>query len=130
MRTLWIAMLASVGGYFVLTLFLHRSENASPNVTLSLVLAVIGFFAILISLPLKSRFLNRAAEQQQVSLVQQGYLLAWAVTDVAALLGLLDFFATNDRYYYISFLIAGCGQLLNFPKREHVENASFRSSIV
>ena len=129
MRTLWIAMLLSVGAYFVLTLFLHRSEHARPNGTLSLILAVISFSAILISLPLKSRFLNRAVEQQQVSLVQQGYILAWAVTEVAALLGLLDFLATNDRYYYIFFLIAACGQLLQFPKREHVENASLKSSI-
>ena len=129
MRTLWIAMLLSIGAYFVFTFFLHRSENARPNVTLSLILAVISFSAILISLPLKNRFLNRAVEQQQVSLVQQGYLLAWAVTEVPALMGLLDFLATNDRYYYIFFLIAGCGQLLNFPKREHVENASFKSSI-
>jgi len=128
-RTLWIAMLFSVGAYFVLTLFLHRPEDARPNGTLSLILAVMGFSAILISLPLKSRFLNRAVEQQQVSLVQQGYIVAWAVTEVAALMGLLDFFATNDRYYYIFFLIAGCGQLLHFPKREHIENASFKSSI-
>ena len=129
LRTLWIAMLMSVGAYFVLTLFLHRSEDVGPNGTLSLILAVISFSAILISLPLKSRFLNRAVEQQQVSLVQQGYILAWAVTEVAALMGLFDFLATNDRYYYIFFLIAGCGQLLHFPKREHIENASFKSSI-
>ena len=129
MRTLWIAMLVSIGSYYAFTLFLHRSENASPNGKLSLILGVMGFSAILISLPLKSRFLNRAVEQQQASLVQQGYLLAWAVTEVAALMGLLDFLATNDRYYYIFFLIAACGQLLNFPKREHVENASFKGSI-
>jgi hypothetical protein len=129
LRTLWIALLLSVGAYFAITLFLHRQEDARPNGTLSLILAIIGFSAILISLALKSRFLNRAVEQQQVSLVQQGYLLAWAVTEVAALMGLLDFLATNDRYYYIFFLIAGCGHLLNFPRREHVENASFKSSI-
>ena len=129
LRTLWIALLMSVGAYFVFTLFLHRSEDVRPNGILSLILAVISFSAILISLPIKSRFLNRAVEQQQVSLVQQGYIVAWAVTEVAALMGLLDFLATNDRYYYIFFLIAGCGQLLNFPKREHVVNASFKSSI-
>jgi hypothetical protein len=55
LRTLWIAMLMSVGAYFVLTLFLHRSEDARPNGILSLILAVISFSAILISLPLKSR---------------------------------------------------------------------------
>ena len=128
MRTLWIAMLLSVGAYFVLTLFLHRSEHASPNGSLSLIVAVISFSAILISLPLKSRLLNRAVEQRQVSLVQQAYILAWAVTEVAALMGLLDFVATNDRYYYIFFLVAALGQLVHFPQREHVTNALFRGS--
>jgi len=130
MRTLWIAMLLSIGGYFVVTVFLHRSEDLRPNGTLSLILFGIGVLAVLISLPLKSRSLSRAVEQQQVSLVQQGYILAWAVTEVAALMGLADFFATNDRYYYIFFLIAALGQLLHFPRREHVVNASFKSSIV
>lgn len=130
LRTLWIALLLSLGAYFVLTFFLHRPDNVRPTGSLSIILAVVAFSATLISIPLKSRFLNRATEQQQVSLVQQGYILAWAVTEVAALMGLLDFVATHDRYYYIFFLIAGCGQLLHFPKREHVENASFKSSVI
>ena len=129
MRTLWIAMLLSIGVYYGLTLFLHRPQEVRPGRSLSLILAVMAVSATLISLLLKSRLLSRAIEQQQGSMVQQGYILAWAVTEVPALMGLLDFLATNDRYYHIFFLIAGCGQLLHFPKREHVENASFKSSI-
>jgi len=130
MRTLWVAMLLSIGSYFVFTLFLHRSEDLRPNATLSLILAGVAVSAILISLPLKSRLLSKAAQQQQVSLVQSGYILAWAVTEVAALLGLVDFFVTTDRYYYIFFLIAAFGQLLHFPRREHVVNACYKNSIV
>jgi|GEM_PF-404925 len=130
MRTLWIALLLSIGLYYVfMMLFLHRSDEVRSNATLSLILVVIAVSAILSSFLIKSRLLSRAVEQQQVSLVQQAYILAWAVTEVAALLGMLDFLATNDRYYYVFFLIAACGQLLHFPKREHVENASFKSSI-
>src|SRR5678809_862898 len=81
LRTLWIAMFLSVGVYYVLTLFLHRSEDLGSNPTLSLVLAVIAVTAILSSFIIKSRILSRATEQQQVSLVQQAYLLAWAVTE-------------------------------------------------
>jgi len=128
LRTLWIALFLSIGIYFVFTLFLHRSEDIRPNPTLSLALAAIAVSATLISIPLKNRLLSRAAEQQQVSLVQQGYILAWAVTEVAALMGLLDFFITNDRYYYLLFLIAACGQLIHFPTREQVTNAFFKGS--
>ena len=131
MRTLWMALLLSIGVYFVfLTLFLHRSEGVRSNAALSLILAVIAISAILSSFLIKSRLLSRAIEQQQVSQVQQAYILTWAITEVAALLGLFDFLATNDRYYFGFFLIAACGQLVHFPKREHVENASFKSSLI
>jgi hypothetical protein len=36
---------------------------------------------------------------------------------------------TGDRYYYMLFIIAACGQLLHFPKREHVINAAFKPTI-
>jgi len=48
-----------------------------------------------VSVPIKKRYLTQSVEQQQ-PLVQQGYVIAWAVTEVAALLGLLDFFITGS----------------------------------
>ena len=122
MRTLWIAMLLSVGGYLVFALFVGRPKNLA-NPTLSLGLLGAAVLAALISFPFKSKLLNRAFEQQQVSLVQQAYIVALALVEVAALLGMLDFFTTSDRYYYVFFIIAVLGQLLHFPRREHVLNA-------
>src|SRR5215216_4906251 len=128
-HTLWIALLLSIGMYYVFTLFVGRPENVEPNDTLFLVLVFIALSTTLISFPIKNRLLNRAVEQQQVQLVQQGYIVAWALSEVAALLGVLDFFMTGDRYYYILFIIGACGQLLHFPRREHVVNASAKSPI-
>ena len=62
-----------------------------------------------VSVVIKKRFLTQSVEQQQLQLVQQGYVIAWAVTEVAALLGLLDFYLTGNRYYFILFIIAACG---------------------
>lgn len=75
---------------------------------------------------LKSKLLNRAIEEQQVPMIQQAYVVTWAIAEVGALLGLLDFFITGNRYYYVPILIAGAAQLLHFPRREHVENAAFK----
>jgi hypothetical protein len=127
MRTLWIAMFLSIGVYYVFTFFAGRSEDINPNNTLSLTLVGGALLITLISFPIKNRLLTRAVEQQQVQLVQQGHVVAWALTEVAALLGLLDFFLTGNRYYYILFIIAACGQLLHFPRREPVINALFKS---
>jgi len=129
MRILWIGMVLSICAYFMFTFFKGRSEGIEPNPSLSLMLVSVGLITTLISFPIKNKLLTRAVEQQQAQLVQQGYIVTWAVTEVAALLGLLDFFLTGHRHYYILFIIAACGQLLHYPRREHVMNASFKGSI-
>ena len=124
MRTLWIGMILSIGAYFVVSLIAERSEDLQPNPTLSLLLVGGSVFATLIAYLVKSKLLKRAIEQQQLQQVQQAYIVGWAITEVGALLGLLDFFATADRYYYVPFIVAAVGQLLQFPRSEHVLHAS------
>lgn len=124
-RTLWLALFISVGLYYALTFFVPRSEKPA-NATLFLVLLAVAVTTTLISFVIKNNFLTRAAQKQQVQLVQQGYVVACALTEVAALLGLFDYFATGNPYYYVLFLIGALGMLLHFPRREHVLNAAFR----
>jgi hypothetical protein len=125
-RTLWIALLLSIGGYFVVTIFVKPSQDLTPYPALSLVLLLVGVSTTLISFLIKSKLLSRAVDLQQVTLVQQGYLVGWAINEVAALLGMLDYFVTGHRHYYILFIISALGLLLQFPRREPVVNAAFK----
>lgn len=129
MRVIWIAMFMSIGLYYALTLFVVRPEDAEPNRTMFLVLVAIALSTTFISFPIKNKLINRAIEQQHVPLVQQGYTVAWALSEVPAILGLLDFFLTGNGYFYVLFLISVLAQLLHFPRREHVINASFKKPI-
>jgi hypothetical protein len=129
-RTLWIALFLSIGLYYGLTVFVGPREDIEPNQMLSVILAGIGLSTVLVSFPIKSKLLSRAVEQQQVQLVQQGYIVAWALTEGAAILGLLDFFITGNRYYYFLFIIAALGQLLHYPRHDHVASASPKNPIV
>jgi hypothetical protein len=126
LRILWLGLFLSVGVYYGLTLFVGRNENAVPNNTLSIALIVVAFSATLISFVVKNKLMTRAVELQQTGVVQQAYVVTWAINEVAALLGFLDFFVTGNPYYYALFLLAAAGLLLHFPRREHVENAAFR----
>jgi drug/metabolite transporter (DMT)-like permease len=126
MRTLWLAMLMSIVMYYVFTLFASRPPDREQNTTIFLVLVSAAVLATLISFPIKNALLKKATDQQQLQLVQQAYIVAWAVTEVGGLLAILDFFLTGDRYYYVMLIIGGCGQLLHAPKREHLVNASFQ----
>ena len=126
LRMLWFALLVSVLLYYILTIFVGRNENVAPNNTISLVLIIAAFSSTLASFLIKNKLLTQAVERQQVPMVQQAYVVAWAINEVAAMLGLLDFFVTGNRYYYVLFLLAAAGQLLHYPRREHVENAAFK----
>lgn len=128
-RILWLALLFSVGLYYLLTMFMGRPENLEANHTVSLALLAGGVSTMLVSFLVKSKLINRAIEQRQVQQVQQGYIVAWAMCEVAALFGLMDFFMTSDPYFYVLFVLAALGELLHYPRREHFENASFSSAL-
>lgn len=128
LRVLWLGGLASLAGFFLLTLFTARPDNLEPNDTLFLVFVGVALTTTLASFFVKKQFFKRAEQQQQVELVQQGFIVAAMLTEAAALLGVLDFFVSGDRYYYVLFIIAACGQLLHFPRREPVLHATYKAS--
>jgi len=130
MRTLWFALLLSIGSYYGFTLVAARREGLEPNPSLSLTLICVAMVMVLVAFVIKSKLLSKALEQQNTGMVQQAYVVAWAINEVAALLGLMDFFLTNDRYYFVLLIIAALGLLLHFPRREHVVNAAFKSSVM
>ena len=129
-RTLWLAMFASIGIYYALTFIIEPREGAAPNDRLSLILLIVGILTMLISFPVKNRLLTYAAERERTQLVQQVYTVALALAEFSALLGMLDYFATAHRHYYVLFIVALIGQLLHFPRREHIVNASSRTPVV
>src|SRR5688500_7800087 len=105
LRTLWLALFFSVGFYYVLTLFIRRNENAVPNNTLSITLVMVALSATLISFLVKNKLLARAVEQQQVQMVQQAYVVAWAINDVAALLGDRKSTRLNSSHLVTSYAV-------------------------
>src|SRR5690349_16041337 len=110
LRILWMALLMSIAIYYVLTLFVARPEVA-PNPSLSIGLIGVAMLAILISFLIKNRLLDKAVAQQNPGMAQQAYVVACAITEVAALLGLVDYFTTADRYHHALFLIGAVGML-------------------
>ena len=129
MRIVWMGLLMSVVIYYAITFFVARPKDLAPNPTMSIALICVAMLAVLSSFLIKNKLLSKAEEQHNPGLVQQAYVVTWAITEVAALLGLLDFFTTADRYHHALFLIAAVGLLFHFPRREPVVNAAFKSSL-
>lgn len=127
MRMLWLALLMSIGVYFVFTRFTERPEGLELNTPLSLSMIAVALFAIPVSFVVKQKLLAQSVEQQNLDLVQQGYIIACAINEASALLGFIDFYVTANPYYFAPMLIGAFGELLHFPQRKHVIDASFKS---
>lgn len=119
---LWFAMVTSVFTLLVLVQFTPIRESSDGR--LSLILNSAGIVPLGLSFLLKQRILEQAANQQRLDLVQVAYVLAFALCEMAALLGLVDHFLSGSRYYYVGFLFAGLGLLLHFPRKQHLLDAS------
>lgn len=121
---LWFAIVMSVMMFLVLTQFTPVPQTG--NLKLSLILNSAGIVPLGMSLLLKQRILAQAVTKQRLDLVQVAYVLAFALCEMAALLGLMDHFLNGSRYYYVGFVFAWLGLLLHFPRKQHLLDASER----
>ena len=124
---LWFAILNSVAFVFALTLFIQRPAAAEANSVLALTLAGVGILTAIISFVVKKKLLEQAAEKQQPAQVQSAYIIAFALSEVAGLLGLLMYMITAERYYYLMFIVSAVCMLAHFPRREHLVATVFKN---
>jgi hypothetical protein len=127
MRILWLALVISIGLYFLLVV-LVAPKDGSPNPTLSFALAGMGVFCAILSFLLKQRYWTQAVDQQNPSLVQTGFIIAMAFCEVPALFGLIDRFVTANRYFFVLFVIAVVADVFHFPRRQPLLDASYKNS--
>ena len=127
---LWFALLMSVVMYFVFSLVtpaINSQPGNQPNSVLVITLMVLGFLLVLISFAVKSKLLTRSIEKQDPTLVQKSLVIACAMCEVSALLGLMERFLIGYRYYYFLFLFSAVGIALHFPRRIQLQNAGYRN---
>jgi hypothetical protein len=128
---LWFALLMSIGMYFLFTVLVApRVTNEPGNPSRSLLigaLTALGTFLVIASFVVKRKLLERSVEKQDVSLVQKSLVVACAMCEVSALLGLLEHFIIGNREYYLLFLTAAAGTAGHFPRRNQLEAASYKS---
>ena len=127
---LWFALLSSVVVYFLVSLVIQRPNvDDGENRTLTFVITVVGTVAVIDSTALRRRFLAKSVDLQRLELVQTGYIVALALCEFAALLGLVDRMVTGNRYYYVLFVIALIGMALHWPRRNHLLAASYKRQV-
>jgi NADH:ubiquinone oxidoreductase subunit 2 (subunit N) len=128
---LWFALLMNIGVLFVVSAFVApqiRPEPAAPpRSLLMLTLTAAGMVLVIISFAVKRKLLQRSVEMQDLSLVQKSLVLACAMCEVSALLGLVERFVIGYREYYLLFLLAAAGTVFHFPRRSQLEAATYKN---
>ncbi len=122
--TLWFAIGMSVVIFAVMTIFVPGTAPGNPR--LSLMLNCGGIVPLALSFLLKPQVLSNAVQHQRLDQVQVAYVLSFALSEMAALLAVLDHFINAGPYYYVGFIFAGLGMLSHFPQKKHLLEASGR----
>jgi hypothetical protein len=125
MLTLWLALLASVGLYFFLTLMIERPATGDDNM-LFWVFLTASVMPLVISFLLKHKLLAKSVAEQRPELVQSAMILALGLSEMVALFGLLVFFTTGTHYYYLFFIISAAFMLLHMPRKDQLLAASYK----
>src|SRR3954464_3354791 len=119
---LWAAISMSIMSFlFVINLV---PAQIAPNSRLSLTLNLAGIAPVALSFILKIKLLQQSIEMNRIELVQIAYVLALALCEMSALLGLIDHFLTGSNYYPVGFAFGLLGILLHFPQKKYLLAAS------
>ena len=119
---LWFAICVSIGLFLVIIYF--AGTNAAGNPSLSLILESATVVPFAVSFLAKQLLLGKAVAEQNIDKVQPAYVMAFALSEASALLGLLDRFLNGSKYFYIGFILAGLGMLFHFPQQRHLRAAA------
>jgi hypothetical protein len=122
---IWAAILMLIPMYLVL-IWINFVPPDPERSTLSFMLIGVSLIPVAISFLAKQKLLAKAAELQKLELVQQAYVVAFALCEAALLLGLVTYFVTGSPYYVAAFAIGALGLLMHFPRKQHLLDATYK----
>lgn len=140
---LYLALLGSLGVYVVTAAVVIGGEalpagDAGAHDRLALVLGAAAVVAVMASYFVRARMLQsgvgklpRQIDASQVDALTRAtftpWVLAWALCDLAAILGLVLFFLTHRWELFLPFVgLAAVGMLLHAPSLRAIEDALAR----
>ena len=121
----WAAILMFLPMYLVLVWVNPVPPDAEKS-TLSLMLTGLSIVPVAISFLVKQKLLAKSAELQKLELVQQAYVVSFALCEAALLLGLVTYFVTGSPYYVAAIAIGALGLLMHFPRKQHLLDATYK----
>ncbi len=125
----WGAFLASIVMYILVAYFVRPAgtgDGGDNNLVVIIVLMMAGVSMVAVSFIIKNSLLAQAVSRQRIDSVQVAYIVAFALCESAALMGLVATFITAEAYSFLLFVIGAVGLLLHMPRRDHLLAATFK----
>jgi uncharacterized membrane protein len=123
---IWLAQIASLVLLSALAFVLRPSAAQDERVSAATLVALAGaaLGALAAAFFLRARFASRAVFERRPDLVTTGHVIAFALCEACAVIGLVTRFVTGAPEAIYFFLAALVGFLLLFPRRAQIEAAT------
>jgi hypothetical protein len=131
---IWFALLVSQILFLLLIYFIRPGllaiDPSRPlmdrNAVAVALIAMASLTDLAISFAMRKKYLNQAAAEQNIGLVQNALIVGCAFCESVGLFGLLLAFAFNYPYFWLFSTLGIFGTILHFPRRSNIEAATYK----
>ncbi|MBX3244864.1 MAG: hypothetical protein KF685_10445 [Acidobacteria bacterium] len=137
MATIWFILLMTQFMVLGAAVYIGRQTIAAveaagtdqqENYLIVMMFAVASLSSFAMSFFLRKKMQEQAEQLQKISYVQTGLIVACALCESISLFGFILAVVFGYKYFFVWFVVGIVGIFLHFPRRQHLINASYRSS--
>lgn len=120
---IWAAQFVTLIVFFALTRIIEVAARPNDDALRFQLFDVLGGASLALSFVVKRMLLRRAVVTQRPDVTTTAYVIAFALCELAAIMGLVNYLISGVPIVLL-FVLAAVGLLLHFPRRAHIEAAT------
>jgi hypothetical protein len=120
---IWVMQFVTLIVFFALTRIIEVAARPNDEALRFQLFDVLGGASLALSFVVKRMLLRRAVVTQRPDVTTTAYVIAFALCELAAIMGLVNYLISGVPIVLL-FVLAAVGLLLHFPRRAHIEAAT------
>ncbi|MFL6207878.1 MAG: hypothetical protein ACJ74W_03470 [Pyrinomonadaceae bacterium] len=120
---IWVMQFVTLIVFFALTRVIEVAARPNDEALRFQLFDVLGGASLALSFVVKRMLLRRAVITQRPDVTTTAYVIAFALCELAAIMGLVNYLISGVPIVLL-FVLAAVGLLLHVPRRAHIEAAT------
>jgi hypothetical protein len=120
---IWVGQFVTLIVFFALTRIIEVTARPNDDALRFQLFDVLGGASLALSFVVKRMLLRRAVVTQRPDVTTTAYVIAFALCELAAVMGLVNYLISGVPIVLL-FVLAAVGLLLHCPRRAHIEAAT------